>query len=331
MVAVTGATGHLGTSLVHRLLAGGEEVVCLVRPGSRSPGLERNGSSSARPLRREIDLFDPDEVTAAIRGAEVVYHSAALVSFMPGHEEELYRVNVGATSVLVEAARRAGVRRLVYVGSVEAFPLEYGPYPITDDHPIDPDRTVMAYGRTKAIATRLVLDANSNELECVVCCPTALFGPPDYRRSPFGAFVLDSARGALPASVDGGFDFADVRDVADGIVSAARDGVPGRLYLLSGRYVTVSELLDALAAHTGARVPGLKLPVGVVLPFAPLVELYYRVSGRPPRFTRNSLRLLSLGVRFDASRARAELGYASRPLEETIADTVAWFAGEGLL
>jgi dihydroflavonol-4-reductase len=325
VVAVTGATGHLGTVLVGRLLAEGERVVCLVRPGSPAPELETTGAAGGRPDRREVDFLDGSSVAEALRGASVVYHAAALVSFMPGGAQELHRANVETTRVLLGAARVAGVRRFVYVGSIEAFPLEDGPYPITEAHTIDPERTVMEYGRSKAVATRLVLEASADDLECVVCCPTAFLGPPDYRRSPLGSFVHDFVTGRLPAAISGGFDFADVRDVADGLVRAARSGRAGRIYLLSGRYATVPELLDTLRLHTGARGPSFTLPVALVAFFAPIVEHYYRLSGRPPRFTRHSLRLLSLGVRVDGSRAREELGYACRPLEETLADTVDWF------
>ncbi|MFW5729772.1 MAG: hypothetical protein ACOCYG_08900, partial [Spirochaetota bacterium] len=167
------------------------------------------------------------------------------------------------------------------------------------------------------------------ELECVVCAPTAFLGPPDYRLSSLGRFVLDTVRGRLPLAVNGGFDFVDIRDVADGVIRAGRHGAAGRVYLLSGEYTTVEDIVAMITSITGVRGPSLTVPLGLVLPFTPAVELYYRVSGRSPRFTHASLRLLSLGVRVDSTRARDELGYVARPLAQTVADTVKWFLDEG--
>lgn len=361
MVAVTGATGHLGTVLVHRLIADGEEVRYVVRSTSTSRGLDDLPVGTAR--RVEAELLDVDALSRAFDGAEVVYHAAGMISLMPGDGDALYRVNVEGTRTALKAARRARVRRFVYLGTIEAFPLEGGVFPITEEMTIDPDRTVMDYGRTKALATRLVLGASGSdatagteatsgteleranssgtelddsgtsvtgtELECVVCAPTAFIGPPDYRLSSLGRFVLDTLRGRLPVAVNGGFDFVDVRDVADGVIRAARHGTPGRVYLLSGEFTTVEDIVAMITSTAGVRGPALTLPLGLVLPFAPAVELYYRATGRSPRFTHASLRLLSLRVRVDSSRAQKELGYTARPLAETIADTVRWFLDEG--
>ena len=329
MVAVTGATGHLGVVLVRELLDRGEVVRCLMRSGSRSSGLETEGAAERHATRHDVDLFDESGLIEAFRGASVVYHAAGLISFMPGSEAELHRVNVEATRAVLRAARSAGVRRFVYVGSVEAFPLEDGPYPITERHPIDPERTVMAYGRSKALGLQAALDASDDEFQCVACCPTAFLGPPDFRLSALGRFVVDAVNGRLPASIEGGFDFVDVRDVAAGVIRAGEAGRAGRVYLLGGAYLTVEQILSHLEMLTGVPGPTITLPVPPMLRFAPLVELYYRARGKPPRFTSGSLRLLSLGVRVDSSRARAELGYTTRPITETLADTVAWFIEQG--
>lgn len=278
----------------------------------------------AVPVR--TNLFDAEALKRAFDGATVVYHLAARISILPGDETELHRVNVDGTTNALNAARAAGVARFVHVGSIEAFPLRLGPHPITEAAGINPDHTVMEYGRSKAIGMQAALAAAKNGMECVVCCPTAFIGPPDYRRSPLGQVIFDVLGGRLPASVQGGFDFVDVRDVAVGLIRAAEAGRTGRVYLLSGRYATVPSLIEMVAAEGGVRRPALSLSTRFLLPFMPIVETYYRLSGRSPRFTRSSLQLLSLEVKVNSSRARTEIGYTTRPLEETIADTVAWFA-----
>ena len=288
------------------------------------PGLRE---SNAVPIT--AGLFDERALMEAFSGAGVVYHSAARISIMHGDQDELDRVNVEGTRCVLKAARQAGIGRFVHVGSIEAFPLEDGPNPISEDAGIHPDRTVMEYGRSKAVGMQVALEAAERGMDCVVCCPTAFIGPPDHRRSPMGQVIFDVLRGRLPAYVDGGFDFVDVRDVARGLILAAKKGKTGRVYLLGGRYAAVPELIDIVAAVSGARKPALCIPTRFLLPFMSIIEAYYRASGRPPRFTKSSLSLLSLCVKVDSARARAELGYTTRPLEETLADTVEWFIRNG--
>ncbi|MFW5884424.1 MAG: NAD-dependent epimerase/dehydratase family protein [bacterium] len=335
MVAVTGATGHLGTVLVCELARRGERVRYLARAGSRVPALDEleRADVARAPAVERVDggLFDRAALARAFGGADVVYHCAGLISFWPGNEAELHRVNVEGTRSVLAAARAARVRRFVHVGSVEAFPLAGGDYPVSERHGIDPEATVLAYGRTKAQGMLDALAAAGDGMDVLVCAPTAFVGPPDYRGSALGTFVLDYLRRRLPAYVDGGFDFVDVRDVADGVVRAGERGASGRVYLLGGEYATIPHVIGTLEEASGVARPLVKLPVRAILPFAGIVHLYCRITGRPPRFTRGSLRLLSLGVRVDSSRARDELGYQTRPLRETLSDTVGWFADEGLV
>jgi dihydroflavonol-4-reductase len=331
VVAVTGATGHLGTVLVRELLGRGERVRYIARAGSRVPTLDEGERVDLAAERVEGGLFDRAALVRAFDGADVVYHCAGRVSFSPGNDAELYRVNVEGTRSVLAAARAAGVRRFVHVGSVEAFPLSSGEDPVSERHGIDPERTVLAYGRTKAQGMLDALAATDGTMNVVVCAPTAFIGPPDYRRSALGAFVLDYLRRRLPAYVDGGFDFVDVRDVADAVVRAGERGANGRVYLLGGEYATIPRIIGMLEEASGVRRPLLNLPVRAILPFAGIVHLYYRLTGKPPRFTRESLELLSLGVRVDSSRAQEELGYAPRPLRETLADTIGWFVEQGFV
>jgi dihydroflavonol-4-reductase len=324
LVVVTGASGHLGTVLVRALANRSEKIRYLTRNGV-PPGLE---GIDAEPFAG--DLFDLDRLAELFTGARVVYHSAAKISILPGDETELHRVNAIGTRNVLEAAKRAGAGRLVYVGSVEAFPLENDIRPITEDAEIDPSHTVMEYGRSKAQGILEVLNWADGKMDCVVCCPTGFVGPPDYRRSPMGQMVLDFINRRLPVYIGGGFDFVDVRDVAGGLIKAAEAGQNGRTYLLSGHFATVPEIMDMLERVSGVRKPRLCLPVSLLRPVMPVVESYYRLSGRSARYTRNSLKLLSLNVRVDAGRARSELGYDARPLEQTLADTVRWFRSSGM-
>ncbi len=326
MIAVTGATGHLGHVLVRQLVDAGERVRIVTRSSSEMTGFE-----DLNVERVDAELDDVQSLRVAFSGVSMVYHSAALISFGPNGREEMHRVNVEGTRSVVEAVRIAGVRRMVHVSSIEAFPLTIGPYPIRESLGIDPDHTVMEYGRTKALGTRFVMEAAREGVDAVVACPTAFIGPPDFRLSPMGRLVLDFARGRLPAYVDGGFDFADVRDVARGVLLTGEKGRRGEAYLLSGHYLSVPDLMEMLSGLCGRKKPLFCLPTKIIASLMGPVELYYRISRTPPRFTRDSLHILSYAITVDPSKAEDELGYARRPIESTLSDLLAWYRARGLL
>jgi dihydroflavonol-4-reductase len=321
---VTGATGHLGPVLVGELLSRGEHVRCVVRHDHWSSALPTPGS---RVSRCSASLSDVSALARAFEGAAVVYHAAALISLSPLDAERLATVNVEGTRNVLSAARAAGVRRLVYVSSIETFPLGDRNFPITGMEPIDPERTALAYGASKARAAKLVLEKADEGLETVVCAPTAAVGPPDVRPSRIGAAIRDAATGRLPAIVPGSFDFVDVRDVAAGIAEAGVRGVPGTTYVLGGHTTSLRELIELVCTEAGTQVPWFTAPPALIAAVSPFVRLAASIAGREPRFTRDSVYLLQLGVSVDLSLCREHLGYEPRPIEETVADTVRYFLG----
>ncbi|MDH7572822.1 MAG: NAD-dependent epimerase/dehydratase family protein [Clostridia bacterium] len=321
MFAVTGATGHLGNNLVRILVSRGYAVRALVLPGD-----------SLRPLEGleveivEADVRDLTSLERAFRGAEGVFHLASVISLAPGDEPLLEAVNVGGTANVVEACRRAGVRRLVYVSSIHALrePAEGGTVDETCfAGPADlPD----AYSRTKARATELVLGASGEGLECVVVAPTGLLGPYDYAPSLMGRAILDVARGKFAVTFDGGYDFADARDVAEGIVAAWLRGRPGQLYLLPGEWVSVPFLVNTVCRLAGRPLPRVHLPYSFMMGVVGLVEAVgYRWINR------QALKILATRAVISSEKARSELGYRSRPVAESLEDTLAWFEAQGWL
>jgi len=299
--------------------------------------LARAGSDCA-PLEgldveiMRADVLDRRSLETAFRGAERVFHSAGHVSFGIGDHEVLRAVNVDGTANVLRACTAAGVRRLVYVGSIEAFDLASAPGGlVTEEAGIHPDRTMMEYGRSKAIASLAVLEAARAGLDALIVCPTGYIGPYDYRLSAMGRLVVDYVRRRLPAVVEGGFDFVDVRDVAEGTIRAAEAGRAGELYILSGTYLTVADIMAALEARTGVPGPMLVLPAGLAHVVARVAEVWSALRRSPPRFTTASVGILSLGVSVSCEKARRELGYEPRPFAQTLEDTLAWFAEAGLL
>jgi dihydroflavonol-4-reductase len=325
MILVTGATGHIGNVLVRRLLGSGQAVRALVLPGEDLAPL-----AGVEVERRQGDVLDPQSLAEAMRGVDVLYHLAAVISILPGRPPALRAINVGGTRNVLGAAERAGVRRLIYASSIHAFErVPHGTY-IDESLPFDPANPVGEYDRTKAEASLAVQAAAQAGLDAVIVCPTGVIGPNDFRGSEMGRLIRDCVQGRHQLYVDGAYDFVDVRDVAEGLLLAAAKGRRAETYILSGERLTVSDVLDILWEGTGRRFPRTRIPFWVASGLAALAAPYGALSGRKTRLTPYSLATLRSNSAISHAKATRELGYRPRPLRETLEDTIAWFtAAEG--
>ncbi len=318
-VVVTGATGHLGNVLVRELVARGVSVRAMILPGeSRRPldGLEVE--------IMEGDVRDQERLRVVFEGAGLVYHLAGLISILQEKKQLLHEINVLGTGNVIAACEACGVERMVYVSSVHA--LEEPPHgiPITETSGSNPERVIGAYAQSKARATRKVIDAIERGFNAVIVYPSGIIGPWDYNISEMGRLILDFLQRRLPAYVDGAYDFVDVRDVVNGIIAAGNNGGSGEGYLLSGELLTLSRLMTTLHELSHIPAPSVKVPYRLALAAACVAPLLARATGKPPRFTPYSLRVLRSNALMDCSKARRELAYTTRPLNESLADTIAW-------
>lgn len=316
---MTGATGHVGYALLLELLANGDDTTILIR--------------------KDIDIFDgldckkvfgdvtnPESLEKAFEGAEVVYHSAGVIELKPGNEDLVYNVNVNGTKNVVEACKKCGVKKLVYMSSVDTYP------PLPDNqvmHEIshyDPDILEGVYAKTKAEATQYVIDANGTDgLETVIIQPSACIGPYDFKTSSIGEMVRMVIKGHFPVTITFGmYNFVDVRDVAKAAVAAAEKGRPGECYLICGEAMTVGEFIRLTTAALGKKEPKLKLSKGLADFAAPIMEVYYKVTDTTPLFTRYSIRKLVSNCNFSNEKARKELGYDPMTVSQSIKDMADW-------
>jgi len=317
--AVTGATGHLGNVLVRELLRRGKRVRALVEPGDEARALAGLDVGVIRG-----DVLRPETLPAAFQGAEVVFHLAGVVSISSLDIHLVRTVNVDGTRNVVEAARRAGVRRLVYTSSVHAL-TEPGPGGVlTEEAGYDPERAPGDYGKAKAAASRIVLDAVRDGLDAVIVNPVYVIGPYDYRLSEIGEVMVMFRRFPIPAGTEGRYDFIDVRDIAIGHVLAAERGRTGESYLLSGSRMTVREMMGILARLAGRRPPRLFLPLRVAGALATLAPAIERLTRCRALLTPYAVHTLSVDFEIRDRKARDELGHAPRPVEESLRDAWDW-------
>jgi dihydroflavonol-4-reductase len=319
-IVVTGATGHIGNVLVRELLAKGEKVRALVPPFENDLPI--------RGLNVEImsgDVCDAVSLNSAFQGADAVYHLAGIIAIIPGKDELLRRVNVEGTRNVVDACLAAGVGRLVYTSSIHAIQEPPQGIVINETFPVDPDNVIGPYARSKAQATLEVRKGMERGLNSVIVHPTGVIGPFDFKISEMGQLVLDFIRGKLKAYMDGAYDFADVRDVAHGMTLACSKGRAGESYILSGERVSIKRIMEVLEETSGIKAPKFKVPGWLAHTAGKLVPIYSRIARSKPLFTDYSVDVLRSNSRVTSEKARVELGYKPRSVQESICDSVAWF------
>jgi dihydroflavonol-4-reductase len=320
MILVTGATGHIGNVLVRKLLDRGEKVRALIWTGEDTTPL--NGLEVEKVLG---DVLDPASLKPAMHGVDTVFHLAGIISIMPGRNPFVWRVNVEGTHNVLEAARHAGIRRLIYTSSIHA--IARAPHGVSMDETLgfDQNNPYGEYDRSKAAASLDVQNAAAGDLDAVIVCPTGVIGPYDFRGSEMGEVIRSASEAHPMFYVAGAYDFVDVRDVVDGLIAASAHGRRGESYILSGQKLSVRYMLETVREVTGKAFASIKIPFSLAEIAARYTPWYYQRTKSKPRFTPYSLEVLQSNSTISCKKAMAELGYKPRPVYESIADTVRWF------
>jgi len=328
-VFVTGATGFTGGHLARRLVSAGHQVTALVRPRSA----ERAAAADLRSLGARVevgDLADGPAVARAVAGAEVAYHIAATYR-EPGLPDSAYRVvNVDGTRHVLEAARAAGVRRVVHCSTGGVHGHVAHP-PANEDSPFRPGDI---YQDTKLEAEQLARRfGHEHGLEVVVARPIGIYGPGDRR---FLKMFRGLARGRFPMLGRGEvlYHLTYIDDLIDGLrLCGDVPGAAGRTYLLAGpRYTTLAELVALVASELGTRPPRVRFPIWPVWVLGLLTELACVPLRVEPPIYRRRVDFYRKSRAFDTARARRELGFAPHvDLEEGIHRTAEWYRAHAWL
>jgi len=319
VVAVTGASGHLGANLVRTLLDRGRSVRVLARSDRRAlQGLEVDVV--------EGDLFEPAALRRLAAGAETVFHLAGRISIAGDEHGVVLRTNVDGPRAVAEACLETRVRRLVHVSSIHAFSTEPNSEMLDEGRALPQGAHETPYDRSNALGQRAVLDIVKQGLDAVVVNPTAVIGPHDWKPSRMGTVLRDISQGRLPALIDGGYNWVDARDVADALLAAERQGRTGECYLVAGRWAHFRELASIVSGISGRPAPRYCAPSWLALPVSYASLAWSRLRGVPPVLTPVAVRSVRMHRHISHGKAAGELGYRPRPLEETVRDTLRWFA-----
>lgn len=324
IIAVTGANGHVGVNLCKALIDLGHDVRALVHKNSN--GLEKLDVTIFKG-----DLLNKESLIPLIDGAEVVFHLAARISITGDSYELLRVINTEGTRLLIQLSQEFGIRRFIYFSSIHAFRQEPHDQLLDESRPLVED-DAFSYDRSKADAERIVMSAAENGLDAFVLSPTAIVGPMDYEPSLMGKAFLQLYHHQIPALVPGGYNWVDVRDIVYAAVQSIEKGKRGQKYLLSGYWHSLPEVARLIEKHTGKRIVRIVMPFWLAWIGLPFITLYSRLSGRVPLYTRESLKIIINGSKqISREKAERELDFHPRSMDETVKETMNWFAMNGYL
>ncbi|MFI4974060.1 MAG: hopanoid-associated sugar epimerase [Caulobacterales bacterium] len=326
LILVTGASGFVGSAVLRAALARGVKARALVRP--TSPGHNFVG------LDCEIvqgDMTDPQSMRRAMQGVRYLFHVAADYRLWAPDPAQIMRANVEGARVVMQAARDAGVERIVYTSSVATLRAADADTLVDETAPLTEAEAIGVYKRSKVASERLVETMAGEGLPVVIVNPSTPIGPRDIKPTPTGRIVVEAATGRIPAFVDTGLNLAHVDDVAQGHLLALEKGVAGERYILGGQNVSLRDMLTVIAGLTGRKPPTVSLPRTPLYPLAWAAEAVALVTRKEPFITRDALKMASHHMFFTSAKAEAELGYAARPYERALEDALAWFGAAGYL
>ncbi len=316
-ILVTGSSGHVGLTLILKLLETGQKV--------RALDLKKNPTIEQLPIEFiQADVRNLDTLAPAFRDVEVVYHVAAYISIQMHEWPLLEAINVNGVRNIVTLCQQYRVRRLVHFSSIEALSVEPHNKPIDETNALVPADFSIPYPRSKAAGQRIILQAIQEGLDAVTLFPTGIIGPNDYSTRASNQSLIPIANGEMPILAKFAYDWVDVRDVADGALAAAQKAPAGASYILGNQHYLITDLAVKIAALTGVPAPRV-VPAWMALSVLPFLTLRSRITGQTSMLTRASLYPLLNSHQISHERASRELGYRPRSIDESLADMVNWF------
>jgi len=314
-VAVTGATGFVGSHVAIALTDAGHEVVLLVRDTKRVTG-------GLALLECVVgDVTDRAAVRRAMRGCDAVIHAAGVMTFDGSRAGEARRVNIEGAAIVLSTAVEMGADPVVYVSSISALWPPTGPV-LGIDEPVKPSRSV--YGGSKAGGELVARQLQADGAPVVIVYPGGVYGPGDPHTGEVTRGLVWLLRLAVLPASPGGFPTIDVRDLADAIERTCAPGRGPRRYMLGGRLLSARDLADTLAGVTGRRFVTVPTPAWLLRTVGYAGDVLNNHTRVVLPFTKEGMDTIVRAVPFDNTAAESDLGFSPRPVHDTLTDAIRW-------
>lgn len=318
-IAITGISGHIGNTIARALLIEDFSIIALVR---------KKDKPSVQDLSIELvegDLFNDSALDLLCKEADVLIHLAGKISIYEKDESEVLKTNIEGVKNIIDACIRNGVKKVIHFSSIHAHK-PVGLNKILNEHtPYEDDRSIF-YNYSKSIGEQTMIKARGRGLDVSIINPTGGFGPFDFHPSLSGKMILDIYNGKLPIIVKGGYDWVDLRDISNAVLSIIKLNVVNEKFILSGHWADLKTFAVQVCSFKNKPYNGLALPLWICKIGLPFISIYSRIINSPPLYTSSSLKTIEEGSkRIENTHAKELLNYSPRPLNESIRDTIIWF------
>ncbi|NNC95118.1 MAG: NAD-dependent epimerase/dehydratase family protein [Chitinophagales bacterium] len=317
-IAVTGASGHVGPNLCKALIAKGHDVKAMY--------IDRESSlDNINVERSEGDILNFNYVKSALKGTEAVFHLACLIGIDGDPDGQIHRVNVEGTRNVVMAALDNGLKKMIHFSTIHS----YNEIPSFEElnetrDKVGPDAN--PYDYSKKLSEDEVYKGIEKGLDAIIVCPTSIMGPEDHEPSLLGQAMIDMYNQKVPALIPGGYDWVDVRDIVDGTVKAFEKGRSGETYLMGGKFHSMKDLALMMEKATGKLPPKYMTPFWLAKLGLPFMWLQSKFTGKEPPYSGEVIKIFKKANRcVSYAKAERELGYSSRPVQDTVTDMYNWF------
>ena len=319
---VIGANGYLGSHVTRQLVDDGHDVRVMVREGANTIGID-----DLEATRYIGDIWSNDVLREAMAGVDDVYYCVVDTRGWLKDPAPLFHTNVDGTRNVLEIAKDAGLHRFIFTSSYVTVGRERGRIATEDD--VIRDRGLTPYVRSRVQAENIVLRyAREHGLPAVAMCVSTTYGAGDWGQTPHGAIIAGAAFGKLPFVMDRiELEAVGVDDAARALILAAERGRVGQRYLISEKMISNAEVVRIAAGAAGVPAPTKSIPLPVSYAMATLGSIKARLTGTDERLSLGSLRLMRAEAPVDCAKAKRELGWQPRPVEESIREAARFWVG----
>lgn len=323
-VAITGATGHVGISVMEELKRRGIELKALAFNDAQyleSQGIEYvKGHVNSR-----------EDMEQLLDGCDALIHSAAVISINGDKGGIVRKVNVEGVKNVMQTALDLKIQRVVHISSIHAYQALPNKE-LLDETRSHVDEKAFAYDQSKRDGQFVVKEMVAKGLNAVIVNPTSVTGAPENKLSYQGKAILDIYNKKIPAIFNGGFDWVDVRDVANSVCNALTMGRAGENYLLAGKFYTMRDIIEIVSEIKGEQIKIPTIPAWAARVGLPFVKIQSKITGKEPLYTNESIEILLTGnEKISSEKAKKELGHNPREFKETLRDLISWFKENGYI